>query len=35
MRWVMLGYAVLLAGAISTMARGAGFALLDDDGPGV
>ena len=35
MRWVMLGYAVLLAGTISSMARGAGFALLDDDGPGV
>ncbi|MEE2696858.1 MAG: hypothetical protein VX516_00310, partial [Actinomycetota bacterium] len=35
MRWVMLGYAVLLAGTISSMARGAGFSLLDDDGPGV
>ncbi len=33
MRWVMLGYAVLLAGVIGSMARGDGLALLDDESP--
>jgi MFS family permease len=32
-RWVMLGYAVLLAGMVSCMVGGAGLALLDEAGP--
>ncbi|MBC8364941.1 MAG: MFS transporter [Actinobacteria bacterium] len=31
-RWVMLGYAVLLAGMIGSMVRGAGLGLLDEVG---
>ncbi|MCP4843603.1 MAG: MFS transporter [Actinomycetia bacterium] len=32
-RWVMLGYAVLLAGMVSSIVGGAGLALLDEAGP--